>query len=1126
MGAYLSKYHVAINGQGYVLAKKGGIQYYRKQRAPEFVNKFGGGDSSYRDASFWQFWVQTNWRNGSQQLKYDDPGKFWKSSDVNVNSLEEMTLSRKLTSMGQTASGVKNKVIETWRASQNWWNASYGYRKQLTITAATGSATPSGYVIRVTEDTAALQTAGKVLASRNDWRIVYWNGSAWVDVMRHYVNTTNTYFPLQAAIAAGQSDTNYYLYYGYSGETTSQQPSTEANFNTVYPMFGTTPDSSTKAIYYFREGSGTAVNDDSAGTNNGTIAGTATWAAAGQQGGVETFNGSSSRVACGAGADVQLGSMTLEGWFKISAIGAGQFLISRWEDFATNDKAAYYLQITGGGNVKFGIQRGVNIDANITTSAALIAGTWYHLAATYDGSSTAYIYIDGVQQATTSSGTWGSVNTAAGVVLEIGRNQDDGGQSYFSGDAQHIRLSNLARTAFSYTLSAANQPAVVIGSEITTQPPASTADMYVGASDGKIYKHDGATTFTEQFDCRRLVWFDTTANNDTDMLVGDQAATERAQAQSFQLAAGQTLKGLELYLKKNAGTPGDITVRIETNTAGVPSGTLADASATGTITAFTTATYSWVSINFSTSFALSASTVYWIVLKIAAGANDNNYAWGTDGSTPSYSNGNMAASADGGGTWTADTAKDALFRVKGDSTEVNCSLVSVVGGTQKMLFGVGSPSSQVNGEARIYSFDGTTWTLEKTFVTATESQVMSLAEYGTTATLYAGVGPQARVYSSTNVTTWTLSKDINVPQNPGYVFRLKEYNGVLYAAGGNPEFISTKHYNGFIYTFDGTTWSNLYPFTFTTLRSCEFYDAYLFLGTYHGHLFVYDTSSLNPIFNFKDLYNYAVIIADMKYFDDKLYIALYPQDNSNETNVGIWVYDRHGLSLAYTISGAAGYLALQNVNNDLVVATGDSGYVYKVDTANYATQGNVQMSYFDANLPSITKLFADVEVKHDPLPTGTNVKVYYKFKESDSWTLLGTSDTVAGESKVMSFASGTNSKKITLKIELNTTDTTKSPKVTEVICRYALFPTRKWQWNMRLMAKKSLQLLDKTEETLTATQIRSNLETAQSATQLITFIDVDATSYSVLFQDITQDPWVLNQDDVLEDQVSVTLIQA
>lgn len=1125
MAAYLSKYHVAINGQGYVLAKKGGIQYYRKQRAPEFVNKFGGGDSSYRDASFWQFWVQTNWRNGSQQLKYDDPGKFWKSSDVNVNSLEEMTLSRKLTSMGQTASGVKNKVIETWRASQNWWNASYGYRKQLTITAATSVATPSGYVIRVTEDTAALQTASKVLANRNDWRIVYWNGSSWVDIMRHYVDATSTYFPLQAAIAAGQSDTNYYLYYGYSGESTSKQPSSEADFNTVYPMFGTTPDANTKAIYHFREGTGTAVNDDSSGTNNGTAAGSPVWAASGQQGGAMTFDGTNDKVSLGTGTDLDVGSMTLEAWIKMSDNSGNNTIVAKWQDLAQLNHASYMLQVANG-NLRFSIATGVNTEQVLaTTNAPISNGSWYHVVATHNGTATAKLYIDGVEQTSVTNTITQGLISAAGYNAYISWNEHSG-TYWFKGDIQHIRISNTARTSFSYALSTANQPAVTTGSETTTQPPASAADMYIGASDGKIYKHDGTTTFTEQFDCRRLVWFDTTANNDTDMLIGDQAGTERAQAQSFQLAAGQTIKALEVYLKKNAGTPGDITVRIETNTAGAPSGTLADASATGTITAFTTATYAWVSINFAASFALSASTVYWIVLKITAGANDNNYGWGTDGSTPSYSNGNMAASADGGGTWAADTAKDALFRVKGDTTEINCSLVSVVGGTQKMLFGVGSPSGQVNGEARIYSYDGTTWTLEKTFTTATESQVMSLAEYGTTATLYAGVGPQARVYSSTNVTTWTLSKDINVPQNPGYVFRLKEYNGVLYAAGGNPEFISTKHYNGFIYTYDGTTWSNLYPFTFTTLRSCEFYDAYLFLGTYHGHLFVYDTSSLNPIFNFKDLYNYAVMIADMKYFDDKLYIALYPQDNSNETNVGIWVYDRHGLSLAYTISGATGYLALQNVNNDLVVATGDDGYVYKVDTANYATQGNVQMSYFDANLPSIPKLFADVEVKHDPLPTGTNVKVYYKHKESDSWTLLGTSDTVAGESKVMSFASGTNSKKITLKVELNTTDTTKSPKVTEVICRYALFPTRKWQWNMRLMAKKELQLLDKTAETLTATQIRSNLETAQSATQLITFIDVDATSYSVLFQDITQDPWVINQDDVLEDQVSVTLIQA
>ena len=111
-----SKHHVGINGEGYIVSARGGKRYYQKKRAPTFVNKFGGGDSSYRDASFWQFFVQTNWRNGSKQLKFDDAGKFWKSSNVDTTILEQLTLSRELTSAGQLAAGTKVNTIASWRA--------------------------------------------------------------------------------------------------------------------------------------------------------------------------------------------------------------------------------------------------------------------------------------------------------------------------------------------------------------------------------------------------------------------------------------------------------------------------------------------------------------------------------------------------------------------------------------------------------------------------------------------------------------------------------------------------------------------------------------------------------------------------------------------------------------------------------------------------------------------------------------------------------------------------------------------------------------------------------------------------------------------------------------------------
>ena len=455
-------------------------------------------------------------------------------------------------------------------------------------------------------------------------------------------------------------------------------------------------------------------------------------------------------------------------------------------------------------------------------------------------------------------------------------------------------------------------------------------------------------------------------------------------------------------------------------------------------------------------------------------------------------------------------------------------LVTSVGGTQKLYLGTGDPVGQTNGDARLYSFDGNTWALAKTFATSTEAMINSMAEYAPTTTVkvYLGIGPQAKIYETEDFSTFTLSKDINTPQNPGYVYALKEYNFTLFGAGGRPEFLPSQHYNGFVYTYDTTQWRSLYPFDFTVVRSLEFYDAYLFMGTYHGHVYVYDTSSLNPIFNFEDQYNYQVQIMAMKYFDDKLYFALYPQENSNETNVGLWIFDRRGMSLAHTIAGVTGYRCFTVVNGMLMVGTGDDGYVYKLDPNTYATQGWYQSSYFDANLPSIEKLYNSVTVKHDPLLAGQSIVVYYKFKEGDDWTELGTSDTVDAIEETFSLTTGTYSKKITLKIELNTSDTSASPKLTEVVLQYSLYPTRKWQWIMRLLAKKGLMLLDKTAESRTATQIRTDLEGLMGTQQLYEFVDIDGTTYTVLVNDIDQNSWVVNPDDVNEDEIVLSLLEA
>jgi hypothetical protein len=73
-------------------------------------------------------------------------------------------------------------------------------------------------------------------------------------------------------------------------------------------------------------------------------------------------------------------------------------------------------------------------------------------------------------------------------------------------------------------------------------------------------------------------------------------------------------------------------IRIETDNAGEPSGTLADANAYGTISKgemVGTFTPTWYQVFFNAPFALQSNTQYWIVLEPYAGGLDdsNNFMW-------------------------------------------------------------------------------------------------------------------------------------------------------------------------------------------------------------------------------------------------------------------------------------------------------------------------------------------------------------------------------------------------------------------------------------------------------------------------------------------------------------------
>lgn len=182
-------------------------------------------------------------------------------------------------------------------------------------------------------------------------------------------------------------------------------------------------------------------------------------------------------------------------------------------------------------------------------------------------------------------------------------------------------------------------------------------ELYAGSQlDGRVYK-------LNQVDYDEAIDQSLTSGQDTNNAVDANPA--KRMAQSFQLSSSaprtMTVTGVSVLMDKNAGTTTDLTVRIETDSGGVPSGTLADANLTGTITAFTNASLIWKTVKFTNAAALSSGTTYWLVVKhTTEGSGNSQYYWTSDASSPAYTKPSAAYAS---GTWTADANAAMQFAV-------------------------------------------------------------------------------------------------------------------------------------------------------------------------------------------------------------------------------------------------------------------------------------------------------------------------------------------------------------------------------------------------------------------------------------------------------------------------------
>lgn len=161
---------------------------------------------------------------------------------------------------------------------------------------------------------------------------------------------------------------------------------------------------------------------------------------------------------------------------------------------------------------------------------------------------------------------------------------------------------------------------------------------------------------------------------DTTFTVTTSAEGKSKLAQSFQVSGATDVFSIKLWLKKSGSPTGNLTVKIQGDSAGAPNGTPITNGISDTVAASTLSTsYGWIEFTFATAPSLTGSTTYWMVLETSDSASASNYVlWGADGSSPGYASGSMSNYI---ASWTAES-KDASFDIlePGTAYEEPCAM--------------------------------------------------------------------------------------------------------------------------------------------------------------------------------------------------------------------------------------------------------------------------------------------------------------------------------------------------------------------------------------------------------------------------------------------------------------------